>query len=91
MQLRIIADALDFEGVMDAAFNQIRHYSAGNTAVIIRLMESLITIHKFVKKENYRRAVIKHARMTLNVGRESIKEKNDLEDLVSRSKKIIRD
>ncbi|MBN2883772.1 MAG: DUF2254 domain-containing protein, partial [Clostridia bacterium] len=89
MQLRIIADTLDFEGVLDAAFNQIRQYSAGNTAVIIRLMESLITIHEFVKKENYKKAVIKHARMTLHVGRESIKEKNDLEDLASRSRKIL--
>jgi len=89
-QLRIIADTLDFEGVLDAAFNQIRQYSAGNTAVLIRLMEALTTIHGFVKKENYKRAVIKHARMTLNLGRESITEKNDLEDLAGRSKKIIR-
>jgi len=88
-QLRIIADTLDFEGVLDAAFNQIRQFSAGNTAIIIRLMEALTTIYKFVKKENYKKAVIKHARMTLHIGRESIKEKNDLEDLISRSKKII--
>lgn len=88
-QLRIIADTLDFEGVLDAAFNQIRQFSAGNTAIIIRLMEALTTIHKFAKKENYKKAVIKHARMTLHIGRESIKEKNDLEDLISRSKKII--
>lgn len=90
-QLRVIADTLDFEGVLDAAFNQIRQYSAGNTAVLIRLMEALTTIHRFVKKENYKRAVIKHARMTLNLGRESITETNDLEDLAGRSKKIIRE
>jgi len=29
--------------------------------------------------------------MTLNVGKESIKEKNDLEDLIERSKKILQE
>jgi len=88
-ELRLIADILNFEGVLDAAFNQIRQFSVGNPAVIIRLMEAFITIHEFTTKEIYNRAVIKHARMTLNVGKESIKEKNDLEDLIERSKIII--
>jgi uncharacterized membrane protein len=87
--IRIIADTLDFEGVMDAAFNQIRQYSAGSTAVIIRLIEALITINKFAKKESHKNAVMKHAKMVLNIGTESIKEDNDLKDLTIRSKKII--
>ncbi len=88
-KLRVIADVLDFEGVLDAAFNQIRQFSVGSTSVIIRLMEVLIIIHEFATKESYKNAVIKHAKMTLNVGKESIKEKNDLKDLNERSKKII--
>jgi len=87
-KLRVIADRLEFEGILDAAFNQIRQFSAGNTAVIIRLMEVLIIIHGFAKKERYKKAIIKHVKMTLHVGKESIKEKNDLEDLLERSKKI---
>jgi uncharacterized membrane protein len=88
-KLRVIADVLDFEGVLDAAFNQIRQFSRGSTAVIIRLMEALTTIHKFTKKTGDRQAVVKHARMTLMVGRESIKEKNDLQDLAERTKRIL--
>jgi uncharacterized membrane protein len=87
--LRVIADTMDFEGILDAAFNQIRQFSAGSTAVIIRLMEALITIHKFAKNEKYRQAVNKHAEMVLRMGKESINEKNDLNDLRERSKKII--
>jgi uncharacterized membrane protein len=87
--LRVITDKLDFEGILDAAFNQIRQFSAGSTAVIIRLMEALITIHKFAKNENYRKAVIKHANMVLRIGKESINEKNDISDLEERSGKII--
>ena len=88
-QLRVIADTLDFEGVLDAAFNQIRQFSAGSTAVIIKIMEVLTIIHEFTTQESHREAVIKHAKMTLHVGKQSIKETNDLEDLTERSKRII--
>ncbi len=86
---RIIANTLDFEGILDVSFNQIRQFSTGSTAVIIRLMEALITINGFAKKEDYKRAVIKHAKMVLNVGKQSIKEESDLKDLLERSKKIV--
>ena len=88
-KLRVIADTLDFEGILDAEFNKIRQFSAGTTAVIIRLMEVLLIIHGFTTKRSHKEAVIKHARMTLNVGKESIKEEYDLNDLIERSKKIV--
>ena len=87
--MRIIADTLDFEGVLDVSFNQIRQFSAGSTAVIIRLMEALITINAFAKKESYKKAIFKHAKMVLNIGKESLKEENDLKDLQERAKKIV--
>lgn len=87
--LRIITDTVEFEGVLDAAFNQIRQFSTGSTAVIIRLMEALITIAEFTKKKSYKEAIIKHATMVLNTGKASIKEENDLQDLKVRAKEII--
>ena len=87
--LRIIADILDFEGVLDAAFNQIRQFSTGSTAVIIRLMEALIIILKFTSKQNHKDAVIKHAKMVLAKGESDIIEKNDLDDLKKRAEKIL--
>jgi len=89
--LRIVEDTLEFEGVLDVSFNQIRQFSIGSPAVIIRLMEALITIDGFAKKEAYKKAIIKHATMVMNVGKDYIKEKNDLKDLEERSKKIIPD
>lgn len=88
--LRIIADALEFEGVLDAAFNQIRQFSGGSTAVIIRLMEALTTIYGFTRNESQKESVIKHAEMTLRVGKQTIKEENDLQDLIKRSRMILR-
>jgi uncharacterized membrane protein len=87
--LRIIANTLDFEGVLDAAFNQIRQFSEGSTAVIIRLMEALITIHGFIKIERHQKAVIKHAEMVLRLGKQTINEKNDIHDLTKRANKLL--
>lgn len=89
--LRIVADTLDFDGVLDAAFNPIRQFSKGNPAVIIRLMEALTVIQEFTKIESRRNAVIKHAKMVLNIGKQTIKEKNDLDDLRERASKILDD
>jgi uncharacterized membrane protein len=88
-ELRVIADTLEFESILDAAFNQIRQFSLGNIAVLIRLMESLLVIHEFTKEESYKKAIIKHVKMTLNAGQESINEENALDDLIERSKKMI--
>jgi len=88
--LRVIADVIDFEGVLDAAFNQIRQFSVGSTAVIIRLMDALITILNFTTRESHNQAVIKHAEMVLSLGESTIDEKNDLDDLKKRAAKIIK-
>lgn len=53
--LRIVADILEFEGVLDAAFNQIRQFASGSPAVIIRLMEALTTIRSFTEDESHKR------------------------------------
>ncbi|MDQ3073124.1 MAG: DUF2254 domain-containing protein [Bacteroidota bacterium] len=87
--LRIIADTLEFEGVLDAAFNQIRQFSGGSPAVIIRLMEALTTISRFTNNESHKKSVIRHAEMVLNMGTQTIKEENDIQDLVKRSKNIL--
>lgn len=87
--LRLIADTMDFEGVLDASFNQIRQFSGGSPAVIIRMMEALITINSFVKEDANKKAIIRHAEMVFRMGKETIKEKNDLEDLRSRAEKIL--
>ncbi|MFO8148143.1 MAG: DUF2254 domain-containing protein [Gillisia sp.] len=88
--LRVIADVLEFEGVLDAAFNQIRQFSEGSTAVIIRLMEALTTILYFTNKESNRNAVLKHAEMVLTLGKTTIKETNDMNDLTKRTEKILK-
>jgi len=88
-KLRIIGDTLDFVGVLDASFNQIRQFSAGSPAVIIRMMESLNVIKGFTIENDHKKAVIRHAEMVFRLGKDTISEKNDLEDLRTRAKKIL--
>lgn len=87
--LRIIADIIDFEGILDASFNQIRQFSGDSPAVIIRLMEALTIIYECASKESHKKAVIKHAEMVYSSGKQNIEEKNDLDDLTDRAAKII--
>lgn len=79
--LRIIARAIRFEDVLDTAFHQIRQFSSGSPAVMIRLMEAMVNIHSFTKKPARQAAVLKHAAMIFRAGEQSINEPNDLADL----------
>lgn len=85
-QLRVIADVLSFEGMLNAAFNQIRQYAKGSPSVVIRLMEALITIDSITKNPSHKRALKSHATMVLNMGKAAFDEPNDIEDLKMRSK-----
>ncbi|MEJ1223664.1 DUF2254 domain-containing protein [Sediminicola sp. 1XM1-17] len=87
--LRVIASCLSFQGMMDVAFNQIRQFASGSPSVVIRLMEAFITINKFTKNQEQKKAVHKHAKMVLRMAEESFGEKNDLKDLRERSRLII--
>lgn len=88
--LRVITDILTFEGILDVAFNQIRQFSGGSPAVIIRMMEALTTLQGFTQTESHKKAVIKHAEMVLRMGQETIKEKNDIDDLAQRAEQILK-
>jgi uncharacterized membrane protein len=84
--LRVVAEAISFEEVMNAAFNQIRQYSEGNPSVIIKLMEAMITINKFTEHKLQKKVVREHAGMILRLAERSIDEPRDLEDLHERSR-----
>ncbi len=87
--LRVMVEALTFEGMLNAAFNQIRQFAKGSPSVVIRLMEALITIHRFARSHEQKKAIQTHAEMVLRLAENSFEEKNDLEDMRKRSKQII--
>ncbi|MEP2668725.1 MAG: DUF2254 domain-containing protein [Cyclobacteriaceae bacterium] len=82
--LRVVADSLTFNGMLNAAFNQIRQYSEGSPSVVIRLMEALITINRIAINRFHKAAISKHANMVFNTAKRTFKEGQDLKDLEER-------
>jgi uncharacterized membrane protein len=88
-RLRVVSDALTFEGMLNAAFNQIRQFAKGSPSVVIRLMEALVAVNKLAKTPKQKEAIQKHAKMILRMAKNSFEEKNDLDDLKERSEIIV--
>jgi uncharacterized membrane protein len=90
-QLRYAHFPLTYEGMLDAAFLQIRQFSKGSPAVVIRLMEAMIKIHNFTTYSIHKKAVKEHAQMILKVAEDSFEESHDLKDMRKRSQHILKD
>lgn len=82
--LRLVVDILTFDGMLDAAYNQIRQNAGASPAVLIRMMEAINNIYKFAQNDTQRNAIKKHADMIYRSAQENFKEMNDLADMESR-------
>lgn len=79
--VRVLTRPVDFEGVVDAAFNQIRQASRANAAVTIRMLE-VIGLLLERKLGNDRRAVLlRHAEMIWRGSQEALSEESDRQDV----------
>ncbi|WP_447962971.1 DUF2254 domain-containing protein [Nitrospira sp. Ecomares 2.1] len=87
--LRVIAPSVTFEGVMNAAFNQIRQNGKGNVAVTICLLDGLGRIGETAERNEDRVAILRHVEMVQRGSRESIQEKNDLEAVEDRCRQVM--
>ncbi len=84
--LRLIVDILTFDGMLDAAFNQIRQFAGTSPAVLIRMMEAANNIYTFTENDFQREHLKKHADMILRSANENFVEKNDRADMEKRYK-----
>ncbi len=60
-QLRIIRSPVTFTDLANAAFNQIREYGRGSTAVTLRLMETIQLVMRCAITDEQREALLHHA------------------------------
>lgn len=81
---RVIAKVSTFNGLTDAAFNQIRQYSGGSVAVTLRLLEVMLTIGKHLRTPAQCDTVKRHTEMIYQHGRACINEPADLAELDNR-------
>ena len=62
-RLRLILNMVDFEGIVNAALDQIREVARDNVAVSVRILEVLATIAGQAPTSEQRQILLKHARM----------------------------
>ncbi|WP_127846228.1 DUF2254 domain-containing protein [Psychroflexus aestuariivivens] len=86
--LRYVLRPLTYEGMLNTSFLQIRQFSKGSPAVVIRLMEAMITIYQFTKFTEHQKVVCRHAQMILDLAESSFEDDHDLKDMKERSQII---
>jgi uncharacterized membrane protein len=75
--LRVIAEGVTFEELVDSAFNQIRRYAQSDAAVTIRLLEAIATIASTTGNAKQRAVLRRHAEMIQRGSREGLSEELD--------------
>jgi uncharacterized membrane protein len=88
-QLRVIARAVTFSGVVNAAFNQIRQYGRSSASVTIRLLEAITLIGKCTLKQEDRVALLQQAVMIERGSYEGLPEERDRQDIQRRFRKAV--
>jgi uncharacterized membrane protein len=80
-KLRFIAEGVNFKGLVDRAFNQIRQYGKSDAGVIIRLLEAIATIATYTNNSKYQASLRHHADMILQDSREGLSQEQDRKDV----------
>ena len=80
---RLILDNVTYDGILDAAFNQIRQYANGSADISIRLLEVFYSIAESTRDKKRIQAIERHANMVYGAARSSLSE-NDRMDLKGR-------
>ncbi len=76
-RLRMVAPAVTFPGIVDAAFDQIRQSARSSAAVTIRLLETIAVIAAAAQRPEDRAALRRHAEMIARGAREELPEGED--------------
>ncbi|AGA80078.1 DUF2254 domain-containing protein [Echinicola vietnamensis] len=90
-KLRLILNTMSFDGVVSVAFNQIRQFGQSSPAVLIRLMDAMVTIYTLSQRPEHKKVILKHAKMIRQAGKEHFGERNDFQDLEERYQKLVKD
>jgi uncharacterized membrane protein len=80
-RLRLVAPGPTFDGIVDAAFNQIRQNARSSPAVAIRMLETIAQIAGHVKNVPDLASLHRHADMIARGAREGVAEANDRLDV----------
>ena len=83
-KLRLMADLVTFEGLVETSFNQIRQYGRSSAAVTIRLLETIAVIATHADTQTEREALRQQAKMIKQGSDKAIPEEHDRQDVEER-------
>lgn len=82
--LRLISRPHTYQGLADAAIDQIRQYGIGSVAVTIRLLEMIGAVIPFAREETRRQPLLRQAGMIARGGAEAFPEEADRREIHER-------
>lgn len=91
--VRVVAPVSTFEGLTDAAFNQIRQTAETHPAILIRMADNIGQLLRLAQAP-HRSALEKHLRLVVNAAGRGIAEeqdRKDLKDIVDATRRTLRD
>jgi uncharacterized membrane protein len=88
--LRVIAEPVAFEGLVDAAFNQIRQYGKSDVAVTVRLLEAIAIVARYTQNQKDRAVLLRHAAMVKRDSCKGVSEEMDKKDIEERYQAVVR-
>lgn len=85
----LVVPMVDYDGLADAMFHQIRQNAAGSAAVLIRMLEVLTAVAG-VERRSERLAVLRrHVDLVLDDGERDVSTPADLDDLKGRHRRFV--
>ncbi len=89
--LRLLTPVCTYDGIVDAAFNQIRQYGRGSVAVMLRLLEVISACLQQATTDQQRQTLARHAAMIHRQSQDPlcVSEESDRLDAQKRWEKIV--
>lgn len=88
-RLRVMTDASTVPGIVEASFAQIRQAARANTAVTLRLLETIAAVARHTRDQEFRGALRAQAEAIHRGSQEALKDPADLEDVGGRFREVI--
>jgi len=84
----LLINPVTFEGVTNAAFDQIRQQAGNHAAVLIRMLEVIAVIEEHTQDAYELRALKRQAEMVRRISRKMLPEQEDLKDIDARYRQV---
>lgn len=86
----VVTDPYTYEGILDAAFNQLRQHARTNEAVAIHLLDMIAVLAESELPLPYRHALARHARLIYQDTLTNLPDSRDRADLEERYGRVLK-